>query len=136
MSLSMFRILRFYILLCLLPYFVGSIVAEPKKGVMSEFRKQEEKIALRKKSPALVQRTLRRNIINAVQALVRRRLYEKRKDYYKDLSIANIAYENPTSHLVYYVKFKNFLARLEFELDPRLFIQQPKHTKFVPVQKD
>ena len=103
---------------------------------MAEFRKQEERLASQKKSLAVVQRNLNRNIMNAVQALVRRRFYDKQKDYYKDLSIANIAYENPTSHLVYYIKFKDFLARLEFELDPRLFIQQPKHTKFVRFKKD
>lgn len=130
----MFKALHFSLLFCLSLCFVGSLRAGPKKGVLSEFRKQEEKLASREKSIALLRKTLHRNIINAVRALVRRRFYHKRKDYYKDLSIANIDYEGPSSHFVYYVKFKDFLARLEFELDPRLFIQQPKHTKFLPIR--
>ncbi len=105
--------------------------ADRERGVMLEFRKQEEKDLKRRQGENVGKDNLHRNIVKGVRILIQNQLYHQREKYYEGLSIKEIAYENPLSVLVYYVKYKDFLARFEYELDPRLYIQQPKFFKIV-----
>ncbi len=136
--LSFFKVVKnFYIIILFLSVFCSSsfLLAGPQKGVMLEFREQEEIIRSKKQSEDYRRKTLNRNILNAVRSVINRSFYYEKEAYYKDLDIKNVAYENPTSSLVYFIKFKNFMARLEYELDPSLNIQNPEHIKFILIEE-
>ncbi len=107
------------------------------EGVMLHFRKQEERLISTSKSPEYFQTILHRNLVNAVRAIIQRRLYDQKEAYFKDLSIKNIAYENPTSNRVFFVRFKDFVARLSYELSPEIHVHYPKSIRFIriPQQK-
>ena len=130
---NIFKSMSLFVYTTLLTYSLSvlSIAAGPQKGVMQEFRQQEEYILRKEKNIAAQRKILERNLENAVRALIRRRLHSQKEQYYRGLTIAKIAYENPSSAFVYYVKYKDFLARLTYEFDPKHFIHQPKHVKFI-----
>lgn len=106
-----------------------------EEGVMQEFRQVEEDIRAQKSTPEERQRQLEENLLRAVRNSIRRHFYDQREDYYKDLSMANVFYENPTSPLVYYVKHKDFIVRYDFARDPEIFVQAPTYEKMLIVPK-
>ena len=111
--------------------------AGPREGVMEEFRAVEE--AIRKRlsntSPEAMKRTLENNLVRAVRMAIERRFYREKGEYLKDLNVENIDYENPTSPTTYFVKYKNFLMRLDYVRDPQLFILRPNYEKFLLIEE-
>ncbi len=111
--------------------------AGPKQGVMEEFRAVEEAIRARmsRTSPEAMKRTLEDNIVRAVKMAIERRYYREKDQYLKDLNIENISYENPTSPTTYFVKYKNFIMRVDYVRDPQLFILRPNYEKFLLIEE-
>ena len=56
--------------------------------------------------------------------------------YFKDLSRENLKYENPTSPVIYFVKFKELIARFNYARDPEYFIQSPVYVKFMQIDPE
>lgn len=110
--------------------------AGPKEGVMEEFRAVEEAIRKRlsRTSPEAKKRTLENNLVRAVRLAIERRFYREKEPFLKDLNIEAISYENPTSPTTYFVKYKNFIMRLDYVRDPQLFILRPNYEKFLMIE--
>ena len=121
----------FLFIITLIPIHAGR-----ETGLDKEFRRHEEKALGDVYSPKQRQKLLNRNLISALRSLILRRLYNKKEEYFKSLTIANIAYDNPTSPYTYYVKYKDFMARLEYELNPKVYVQNPKAVKFIFIKKE
>lgn len=98
---------------------------------MSEFRAVEEAIRNRQSDEAAQERMLEQNLQRALRQSIRRRFYQNRDEYLRDLEPGNFFYENPTSDRVYYVKFKYFIVRYDFERDPQDFRQAPVYEKML-----
>ena len=114
---------------------VAPLSADRTQGITLEFQKQIQKNKGFRRSPKYRQRILELNLIDALKNIINTRFYQKREEYYRDLSIANVGYESPTSPKVYYMKFQNFFVRVEFEFDPETYLQRPKYIKVVmPVE--
>ncbi len=118
-------------LISLLIFLPALLWADRKEGVMAEYRQLEETIRGKARSADSRQKTLEENLLRAMRSTVVRVDYDKRETLLKDVSIANISFENPTSSLVYYVKFKNFLIRLDYARDPELYSQTPMYEKLL-----
>jgi hypothetical protein len=120
------RILIVTVLLASLPAFGGR-----KEGLQQEFRAVEEALRNKQIGPEARQKTLDANLTNAVRLSVVRHFYDNREEMLKDLGPATIEYENPTSPVVYYVKYKNAMLMFKFARDPELFLQSPEFEKFL-----
>jgi hypothetical protein len=107
------------------------LTAGPQEGIMTEFRATEEAIRNAQKTPEARQKTLEANLMRAVRLAIARRFHDKKMDLLKDLNAETMLYENPTSDKVYYVKYKNFIVRFDYNRDPELFIQAPRYEKFL-----
>jgi len=105
------------------------------KGLMKEFRRLEEKLRGRKRTAAHLKKTLETNLIGALSRSIVRRFYPERRVLLKNLKPANITYDNPTSPLVYYVRYivgsKTLLARMDFARDPEYYLQYPVNVKLL-----
>lgn len=117
----------------LLIFLVGSssIFAGKKEGLMTEFRTAEENLRNKKDTPEEKLKLLEANLVRAMSQAIDRHNYYNRVALKKDLSPATIDYENPSSALVYYVKFKDYLVRVDYALDPMEYIQSPKFEKII-----
>lgn len=102
-----------------------------KEGVQQEYRAVEEAIRNKQTGPEARLKTLETNLVNAVRLAMTRHYYEERETITKDLSIQTIEYENPTSPLVYFVKYKNSFFRFEYARNPESFAQSPITEKFL-----
>lgn len=120
------RILIVTLLLTTLPAFGGR-----KEGLQQEFRAVEEALRNRQIGPEARLRTLEANLVSAVRLSVVRHFYANREEMLKDLGPATIEYENPTSPVVYYVKYKNAMLMFKYARNPELFIQAPEFEKFL-----
>ncbi|MDH5654880.1 MAG: hypothetical protein OEZ34_03160 [Spirochaetia bacterium] len=120
---------KFFILI--LFTFPTLLLAGREEGVMNEFRAVEDALRAREVSEEAKIITLEKNLIRAVKLAVTRRFYLQRKDILKDISPAALAYESPTSELIYYVRFKNYIIRFDFAKNPELFDQAPYYEKFL-----
>ncbi len=126
--------LRFIIpALLLIAAFVlpATLAAGPQEGIMTEFRATEEAIRNAQKTPEARKRTLEDNLLRAVRLAIARRFHNEKQDFLKDLNPDTMAYENPTSDKVYYVKYKNFIVRFDYSRDPELYTQAPTYEKFL-----
>jgi hypothetical protein len=112
----------------------GLLFAGRQEGVMAEFSSVEGTLKSKRVGPEKLQHTLERNLIRALGQAIDRRYYLERGELKKDLKPENIAYENPTSETIYYVKYKNFLARFDFSRNPELFEQGPIYVRFLVVE--
>jgi hypothetical protein len=100
--------------------------AKPAPGViLRQFRMAEEFQKSRTNSDAERKRVLEANLVRGMRQTVNRSFYQDQQSYLKDLNPTSISYENPTSPLVFYVKFKNLIVRFDFTSDPELNIQAP-----------
>jgi hypothetical protein len=119
------------IILTVLFILPGVLLAGRKEGVMNEFRALED--ALRSKTISDTHKisTLEQNLVRGVKLAVTRRFYNERKELLKDINAQAITYESPTSELIYYVKYKNFVIRFDFVKNPELFDQAPIYEKFL-----
>ncbi len=114
---------------------VAPLSADRKQGVTLEFQEQIQKNKSFRQTPKYRQKILELNLIAAIKNIINTRFYQKREEYYRNLSIANVDYESPTSPKVYYIKFQNFFVRVEFEFNPETYLQRPKYIKVVmPVE--
>lgn len=111
--------------------FSAPVSAGPTEGIMSEFRKVEEDIRNAQKTPEARKATLEANLLRAMRLAIARRFHPEKKAILKDLSAETLAYENPTSEKVYYVKFKTYIVRFDFSRDPEEEIQAPTYEKFL-----
>jgi len=107
------------------------LFAGREEGVMQEFRSVEDSIRSREVSQEQKTTTLEKNLVRAVKLAVTRRFYHQRKEILQDISPASLAYESPTSELIYYVRFKNYVIRFDFAKNPELFDQAPYYEKFL-----
>lgn len=107
------------------------LFAGPQEGVMSEFRKVEEDIRNARKTPEARKATLEANLLRAMRLAIARRFHPEKQGILKDLTAESLAYENPTSDRVYYVKFKTYIVRFDFSRDPEERIQAPTYEKFL-----
>ncbi len=107
------------------------LFAGPQEGIMSEFRKVEEDIRNAQKTPEARKATLEANLLRAMRLAISRRFHPEKKGILKDLTAETLAYENPTSDRVYYVKFKTYIVRFDFSRDPEEEIQAPTYEKFL-----
>ena len=107
-------------------------------SVMIEFRSLEEQIRLKKRSSKVRKITLETNLLRAMRSAIFRRFYLERKDLSKNLNAQNIIYDNPTSPLVYYVKYvtttdngqtRTIIGRFDFSRSPEFYIQIPAYEK-------
>lgn len=108
-----------------------TLSAGPKEGVMMEFRKVEEEIRHRKKSDVARKKTLENNLTLAMKLAIKRRFYLEQKEILEGLNTDSILYESPTSPLVFFVKYRSYLVRFDFERNPEVFIQSPIYEKFL-----
>lgn len=109
----------------------AALSAGRQEGIMTEFRRVEEEIRNQSKTPEARQKTLEGNLMRAVRLAIARRYHDKKVEILKDLSAETIQYENPTSDMVYYVKFKTYIVRFDFSRDPEMFVQAPTYEKFL-----
>lgn len=105
--------------------------AGPKEGIMAEFRAVEEAIRKKDSDEAILKKTLEDNLLHAMRKAIVRRFYLEKDKYLEELSIENLAYENPTAPNIYYVKYKYFIVRFDFPRDPERYIQSPVYEKFL-----
>ncbi|MBL8021151.1 MAG: hypothetical protein JNM27_15895 [Leptospirales bacterium] len=120
------KILTLALLISTLPLLAGR-----KEGLQQEFRAVEEAIRNKQTGPEARLKTLESNLVNAVRLSINRHFYEDREKMLKELTAATIDYENPTSPVIYFVKYKNVLLRFEFSRSPELFLQSPVFEKFL-----
>ena len=113
-----------------------SVSAERSEGIMTEFRQTEEAIRNRQKTPEARQKTLEENLVRAVRLAIARRFHEEKGELLKDLNAQTMKYENPTSELVYYVKYKNYIVRFDFLRDPEFYLLTPSYEKFLIIGED
>jgi len=111
--------------------FPAVILAGRQEGVMNEFRTVEDALRAKSITDAKKLVTLEQNLERAVKLAVTRRFYLQRKELLKELNTAAISYENPTSELIYYVKYKNYVMRFDYTKNPELFDQAPIYEKFL-----
>jgi hypothetical protein len=109
----------------------ADLFAGRQEGIMVEFRRIEEAIRNAQKTPEARQRTLEANLDRAVRLAIKRRFHEKRDEILKDLTAETMLYENPTSELVYYVKYRTYVVRFDFSRNPEMYIQAPVYEKFL-----
>lgn len=108
-----------------------------ERGVMTEFRRLEEELLKRRRSPERRQKTLTENLLRALRNSVSRRFYAERAELLKNLTPESLDgnYDNPTSPLIYYVRFrageKLIIIRFDFIKDPEFFIQGPSYEKLL-----
>lgn len=102
-----------------------------KEGLQQEFRAVEEALRNKQIGPEARLRTLETNLVNAVRLSVIRHFYDERETLLKELTVSAIEYENPTSPLVYYVKYKKSMLMFKFTRNPELFLQAPEFEKFL-----
>ena len=98
---------------------------------MNEFRTLEDGLRAKNVTDAAKLQTLEKNLVRAMKLAITRRFYHDRKELLKELNEAAISYESPTSELIYYVKYKNFVARFDFVKNPELIDQSPIYEKFL-----
>ena len=103
----------------------ASLFAGRQEGILQEFRKAEEAIRSRGTRPEDLKKTLEGNLMRGVRQTILRQFYPQKDEYLKDLNPESMGYENPTSPLVYYVKYKNMIIRFDFASNPEKFIQAP-----------
>lgn len=110
------------------------------KGVMIEFRKMEEEIRRRRRGAAVRKRTLENNLVRAMSRIVFRMFYPERVELLKGLNEKTIVYDNPTSPLVYYVKYDTktrlILVRFDYARDPEYYLQTPAFEKMLIRDKE
>ena len=108
-----------------------------ERGVMTEFRRLEEELLKRRRSPERRQKTLTDNLLRALRNSISRRFYAERVDLLKNLTPESLDgnYDNPTSPLIYYVRFRAgerlVIVRFDFLKDPEFFIQGPSYEKLL-----
>ena len=112
-------------------FFAVPLSAGRKAGVSLGFQKASRENQNLRRSPKYRQKILELNLIAALKNVIDLQLYHVREEYYENLSIANVDYENPTSPKIYYAKFQNFFVRLEFAFDPETYLQHPRRIKLV-----
>lgn len=128
-----FRFFCAVFIIGLLPTF---LLAGRQDGLMTEFRRVEEAIRGKKKTSEQRLETLENNLLRAFRHLVFRHFYDKKQDYFKDLTREGLGYENPTSSTIYFVKFKELIAKFEYARDPEYFIQSPVYVKFMQIDPE
>lgn len=110
------------------------------KGVMIEFRKLEEDIRRRRRGASVRQKTLENNLVRAMSRIVFRMFYPEREELLKDLNAKTLVYDNPTSPLVYYVKYDTkkrlILVRFDYARDPEYYLQTPAFEKMLIRDKE
>lgn len=113
------------------------LFAGPQEGVMMEFRRAEEAIRNQRTSPEQRKKTLEENLVRAVQQAILRHYYPQRDEYLRGLSAETVLYEKPAGYDAhfYYVKYRNFLLRLEYATNPEEFIQSPTLEKFLQISE-
>ncbi len=111
------------------------VYAGRAEGIMAEFRKVEEAIRSRQKTPEARKRTLEENLQRALTLAISRRFHRKKTQILENLSPETFQYENPTSELVYYVKYDNYIVRFDFIRDPEIYIQAPAYEKFLIISE-
>jgi len=110
------------------------IEAGRQEGIMTEFRVAEDRIRSKVDTPEMRLRRLERNLVRAVKQAIERRYYEDREELTKGLTPEALAYESPTSELIYYVKYKSFIIRFDFPRDPELYDLAPTYEKFLVIE--
>ena len=105
--------------------FPSLLHAGREEGVMNEFRALEEALRTDKRTPEERKKTLEANLLRGMQQAIIRMFYQKREELLKNMTGDTIKYENPTSELVYYVKYQNFIIRFDFARDPEIYNQAP-----------
>lgn len=111
------------------------VYAGRAEGIMSEFRKVEEAIRSRQKTPEARKRTLEENLERALRLAISRRFHMKKDQILENVSPETFQYENPTSELVYYVRYDNYIVRFDFIRDPEIYIQAPAYEKFLIISE-
>ena len=113
----------------------------PEGTVMQEFRKLEEDIRKKKRSPDLRKKMLESNLVRAMESAIDRYFYFNRESIKKNLRAEKLKYSNPTSPRIYYVKFRvvytvgdmtltrYLLIRFDFVRDPEFYAQTPARSK-------
>lgn len=107
------------------------------RGIMKEFRRLEEELLKRRRSAEFRQKTLTENLLRAMRNSVARRFYAERAELLKNLTPESLEgnYDNPTSPLIYYVRFRAgerlIIARFDYIKDPEFFIQGPSYEKLL-----
>lgn len=112
----------FLILLTLLP---ASLFAGRQEGILQQFRQAEEALRAKNTSAEARLKTLENNLMRGLKQTILRQFYSRQEEYLKELNPQTMAYENPTSPLVYYVKYKDMIVRFDFASDPERFTQAP-----------
>lgn len=97
-------------------------------GVISEFSEVEELVKNRKLSREYRKQTLERNLVNAVRFTFMRR-YADSKDKVKDLTVANLAFEQQKGTFNYFIKYKDHFLYYSFAVDPEVYVQVPSEEK-------
>lgn len=123
--------IRSYLVLFVSFLIITSIQAGPKEGIMAEFRAVEEAIRKKDSDEEILKKNLEENLLRAMKQAIVRRFYLEQEKYLADLSIENLAYENPTAPNIYYVKYKYFIVRFDFPRDPERYVQAPSYEKFL-----
>ncbi len=100
-------------------------MAGRESGILRQFRQAEEYLRSKGLSTEARQKTLEQNLLRGMRQTIVRMFYYQQKEILEGLNAQTMQYENPTSPLVYYVKYKNFLCRFDFTRDPELYIQAP-----------
>lgn len=107
------------------------------RGVMTDFRRLEEELIKRKRSAEIRKRTLHGNLLRALRNAIARRFYGEREELLKNVTEASLDgnYDNPTSPLVYYVRYQAkdrlLIVRFDFSKDPEFYIQSPAYEKLL-----
>jgi hypothetical protein len=103
-----------------------SLMADRQLGVMNEFSKVEEFVQNPIPSKAFRERTLERNLKNAIRSsLVKGHVAKEREEKLKDIKIASINFEQEKNTFNYYVKYNDLLFFYNFSTNPELYLQNP-----------
>jgi hypothetical protein len=103
-----------------------SIIADRQLGTMNEFSKVEEFHQNPVPSKAFRERTLERNIINAIRSsLVKGHTAKVRSEKLKDIKMASINFEQEKNTFNYYVKYNDLIFFYNFSVNPELYLQTP-----------
>ncbi len=114
-----------------------SQTGKTEKGIiLRQFRMAEEFLKSKTNSDEERRRTLNANLIRGMRQTINRMFYEQQEELLKDLKPETIAYENPTSPLVYYVKYKNLIVRFDFATNPEVNIQAPMLKKILVLDEE
>jgi len=97
-------------------------------GVISEFSEVEELVKNRKISREYRKQTLEKNLVNAVRFTFLRR-YADSTDKVKELTAANISFEQQKGTFNYFIKYKDHYLYYNFAVDPEIYLQVPSDEK-------